>query len=145
MKTIQIPSDLLNDVVDFVDVSSLTMKKALSEVAEHRQAQQKAAALVEPLLETMKKAGVLAKGQEKVASNMLSKHSDTIELLKAAVDKIVELRQESEKKASDLGRPEGGESSHGSGFNSLTSNVIGGHTRMVKESDKCFMKLAGMA
>jgi len=152
---ISVPSDLLDGVVRYVEVSSLTTKKALDEVGVHRQSQEKAAALRPPLLAYMVSEGVVVPKYKEAADAMLASHPETLQLLKAAVDKIAELKakivklQGGTKEAGDLGAPEtgtglGGSYQHEGAYNSLTSPHVGNHTSELKESDKVLLKAAGL-
>lgn len=155
MSQLTVNTNLLDNVVQFVEVASLTTKRALDEVAVHRQAQEKAAALRPQLLEHMVKNKVVPAAQKQAAEVMLGAQDTTLQLLKAAVDKIVELNghlavARGEKKAGDLGSASddpngGGRSSTGNDgeYNSLTSPMVGEKTANLKESDKALLKLIG--
>lgn len=149
--TLVVPSALLDNVVKFVEVSSLTAKRAIDEVEVHRQAQKRASDLREPLLDYMVKSGVVVPQSRDGAAAMLSSHAETMSLLKAAVDKIVELKGLS-KKAGDsgeavdpatLGLPGGSGATKAGEYNSLTHPVVGHKTAFVKESDKPLLALIG--
>ncbi len=152
---ISVPSNLLDGVVRYVEVSSLTTKKALDEVGVHRQSQEKAAALRPALLDYMVNEGVVATKYKEAADAMLASHPESLQMLKAAVDKIAELKAEivrlkgGTKQAGDLGAPEtgsavGGGYQHEGTYNSLTTPHVGNHTSELKESDRVLLKAAGI-
>ena len=152
-QSLTVNTSLLDNVVQFVEVASLTTKRALDEVGVHRTAQEKAAALRPALLDHMVKSKVVPETQKQAAEVMLGAHDTTLQLLKAATDKIVELNghlaaARGEKKAGDLGSasddPTGGGSTGGDGeYNSLTHPIVGEKTANVKESDKALLRLIG--
>lgn len=147
---IPVPASFLDGVVNYVEVSSLTTKKALDEVAVHRQSHEKAAALIDPLLKEMLTAGVIDGSDKEAAAVMLQSHDTTLQLLKAAVDKIAEAKK--------FGVPEPGRASDdpnghskqasdqggGGEYNSLTNPVVGARTSFVRESDLPLLKAAGL-
>ena len=151
-KAIPVDPNLLRDVVSFVDVSSQTVKRALDEVAVHRTAREKAASLQQPLLTHMLAAGVIAPGEKEACAIMLGSHDTTLQLLKAAVDKLAAERKERgtvQKAAGDLGRseadPANPQAATGSSrYNSLTSPFVGSKTAEdMKESDKVLYRVIG--
>ncbi len=150
MTTINVPVDLLTTALAFTDVGSQLTKRAFDEVEVHRAAQKQAADLVEPLLDHMVKSAVIAPTQREAARAMLGGHATTLQLLKAAVDKVVDREKAAAaagktKTAGDLGRGEGDAGGGSSDYNSLTHPVVGVKTANVKESDKSLMRLAGLA
>lgn len=132
----------LDNTISFVEVSSAFTKRAADELGVHRQAQEKAASLRPALLQQMLSAGVVASHQKEAAEVMLGSHAETMSLLKAAVDKIVDLnKQLGEKTAQDLGGPEkkgsaglGGPNT--STYDSLTDPHVGRKTSEKKASDR---------
>lgn len=147
MSNLNVPASLLDHVVDYVEVSSLTTKRALDEVQVHRQAQEKAAALRPELLRHMLATGVVTPNHKQAAETMLGAHDTSLQLLKSAVDRIAELTAElsarpaKEKTGGDLGRAEpGGDATVASSF----TGVVGGRSTAVKESDRPLMRLAGL-
>ncbi len=151
MKNLSVPATVLDKTVQFIEVTSLMTKQALDEIGVHRQAQEKAAALREPLLDHMVKNKVVTAAQREAAGVMLGAHDTTLQLLKAATDKITELnaiiaKGGNTKQAGDLGQgvDPGSVGQSGSGeYNSLTSPMVGEKTANMKESDKALMKLIG--
>jgi hypothetical protein len=146
---VQVPAALLDQQLAFVSLASATVKKALEEVGVSRQAQKRAADLRAPLLAHMIQAGVVRPQQKEAAEAMLGSHAETLQLLKAATDKITELRSE-KKAAVEPGAagdgtptaPPPGEK-NGSDYNSLTDPNVGRRTTLVKESDKPLLALIG--
>lgn len=149
---VNVPAALLDGFVQYAEISSLTAKRALDEIGAHRQGQQKAASLRPALLAHMVEAGVIPPQQKEAADAMLAGHAETLQLLKAAVDKIKELRDAMGKQASDNGT---GVDPHDIGldgnaghhhtkageYNSLTSPMVGAPTSFVKESDRPLLAL----
>ena len=153
---IPVPPVVLDKVVSFVEVSSLLSKQAMDENAVHRKAQEKAAALATPLLDHMIATKVIAPQQKEAAAVMLGAHDTTLQLLKAAVDKIAEKEAELNtmrtKSAGDLGKgvdetetgiAAGGTFSKSGEYNSLTHPIVGAKDARVKESDKHLLRHIG--
>lgn len=149
---IVVPSTLLDNVIQFVEVSSLTAKRAIDEVEVHRQQQKRAADLRMALLDHMVKSGVIAENQKQSADAMLCAHAETMQLLKAAVDKIVELKGSITKKAGEngeavdpgeVGVAAGGTYQKTGEYNSLNDPMVGRRTSFVKESDRPLLALIG--
>lgn len=135
----------LDNVLSFVEVGSTAVKRAMDEVTVHRQSQKRAADLRSSLLDHMVASGVVAGHQKQAADAMLGSHAETMQLLKAAVDKIVELRKDvNAKTAGDLGTPDGKGRALSSEYNSLTNPFVGAKTAELKESDMHLLKAAGM-
>ena len=142
--TIQIPASTLDHVIKYVEVTSALNKRALDEVGVSRQSRQKAAGLVDPLLQHMIDSGVVAPNQKEAAQALLGAHDSTLGLLKSAVDRIVSLNKELAKKvATDLGKGEAGEKEAGDAFDSLNNPHVGARTSYMRESDKPLMALIG--
>lgn len=139
----------MDGVLGYVEVSSLLAKKAVDEVSVHRQAQKRAGDLRGPLLKQMLDVGVVAPHQKEAADAMLASHAETLNLLKAAVEKISELRQSgspatlgkavTEKEAgvgSGGGTPPPGSPVPGTeNYDSLSDPVVGRRTSFKKASD----------
>lgn len=158
MSTISVHQNLLDGVLRYVEVSSLTTKRALDEVGVHRQAQEKAAALRQELLDHMVKTRTVEAGQKEAAAVMLGAHDTTMQLLKAAVDKIAEQDAAIRKltggtktagdlgqgvNANDIGVSASGSHQNAGEYNSLTNPIVGEKTANLKESDKALLRLAG--
>jgi hypothetical protein len=152
-----IPASMLNGIVQYVAISSATAKRAVDEVVTSRAAMQKAASLAGPLLDYMVSAGVVAARQKQAAQAMLGGHAETLQLLKAAVDKIVEYKEQT-KKADDNG--EGVDpatlglavsaTTGGTGpftkegaYDSLNDPFVGRRTSLVKQSDRALLAQIG--
>lgn len=165
---ISVPSALLDNMIQYVEVSSLMGKRALDEIDVHRAGQQKAAALRNPLLDYMVQQGVVAEHQKEAAQAMLGSHAETMQLLKAAIDKIVDLRKNGTTKTAGaepgeavdpntLGAtsPVGGANGYTAGdgfvapltkqgeYDSLNDVMVGRKTNLVKASDKPLLALIG--
>lgn len=146
----QAQDKLVASTLLFVEVGSATVKRAMDEVAIHEQAQKAASDLRPSLLEHMVTSGVVQPGQKQAADAMLGSHATTMQLLKSAVDKIVELRGEmagqTAKQASNLGGPDTPQKTAGvnkpgsEGYNSLEDNFVGRPTNEKKASDLAFLK-----
>lgn len=148
--SLAVPSEVVDTTIRYVEASSLTIKRALDELSVHQAAQAKAAALRTQLVDHMIRSGVVAPNQKEAAEAMLGAHDTTMQLLKSAVDKIVEVQAENkaEKKASAIGTASPDPSlPSGSGngtYNSLTDPVVGRRTSAVKESDMPLLRAAGL-
>jgi hypothetical protein len=149
----QVPAAVLDGVVGYIEVSSALTKRALDEVGVHRSTQEKAAALRPALLNHMVANKVCTAEQKQAADAMLGAHDTTLQLLKAAVDKIAELNayvaqlKGGTKAAGDLGQgvDDGQAAGQPGEYNSLTSPMVGEKTANVKESDKALLRLIGRA
>lgn len=154
---IAVPAPLLDGFVQYVEVSSLTTKRALDEVAVHRAAQKKAADLRPALLDYMVATKVVPAAEKQAAEVMLGAHDTTLQLLKSAVDKIAEVLADNARlrggvKQAGLGAAEpgaagvaaGGTYQHAGEYNSLTHPIVGEKTANAKESDKSLLRLAGI-
>lgn len=163
-KQVQIPEALLGHVLAHVNFSSLALKKALDEVSVHRAVQTKAAAMRPTLVDHMVTSGVVVASQKQAAEAMLGDLASAYGLVKAANDKIVELKEANAKLAAKLAqagislepggpaeipsRVDGATTKQaGSGIarNSTTGSVVGARSSEISESDLPLMKLAGMA
>lgn len=152
---ITVPAVLLDQTVKFVEVSSMMGKRALDEIEVHRQGQKRAADLKNALLEHMVAVGVVNAQQKQGADAMLSSHAETMQLLKAAVDKIAflktELDKQHQKTAGDLGQavdPQTLEPAYSGGklpmtkegeYDSLNDPMVGRQTPFLKKSDLALM------
>lgn len=141
---VMIPANMLDTMVKYINVSSLTAKKACDQVALHEQQQKQAADLRPGLLKHLVDNGIVAPQHEKGAEAMLGQHSTTMTLLKAAADKIIELKAQLTKQATD--EPGSADADSPSGvapdgtYNSLTSPLVGMKTAHLKESDKALLR-----
>jgi hypothetical protein len=131
-----------------VEVGSFTVKRAMDEITVHRNAQTKAAALRPDLLTYMVENGVVNEDMKQAADAMLGSHAESLQLLKAAVDKIVELKKfNGSKQAADLGAGQNpqstgvakGAAAEGD-YDSLSDPVVGRRTNEKKASDYALAK-----
>ena len=152
---VSVPSQLLPGVVNYVEVSSLLAKKALDEVAAHRQMQKKAADMRPALLSHLMALGLISNEHKQAAEMMLGSHAETMSLLKMAGQRIEAVTKELEtvKAASALktARENGTGANPGANglhekqaYDSLRDPVIGNTNHdLVRESDKVFLALIG--
>jgi len=134
-------SNFLNDILQFVELGSVTVKKALDEVARYRAMEKSAADLKAPLVDYMVEHGIVPAEQKDAALSMLSSHAESLQLLKASVDKIIELRRELNiKKANYLGRADNAMTYPDPNM-SLTDNYIGRRVVGPKASDLQMLKI----
>jgi hypothetical protein len=137
---ITVPSSFLDGTLKFVELASFTVKRAKDEVDVHRSNQKRAADLRPSLLAFLMKEGFVAANQKEAADAMLGSHAETMQLLKSAIDKLVEARSTQQKQAGDLGRGEGPKEATDA-YNSTTDMYVGRRTSEMKESDKVMMKI----
>ena len=141
----------LDMVLNFVELSSATVKRAMDENNWYKQSYRQASRLQPVLLDHLVRSGIISPQQKQAADEMLSSHAESLQLLKAAADKIVELRRSlGVKQANDLGRGESWDgSSSGNHFtppgrgeyDSLRDPFIGRKTSEKKASDMALLKL----
>lgn len=152
--TISVPSAMLDQVVHYVEVSSLLGKRALDEVEVHRQSQKRASDLRGPLLDYMVEVGVVSGQQKEAAAAMLGSHAETLQLLKAAVDKLAAFKKHVKTAGDEPGQAvdaAGNPASNGAAphakegslpltkegeYDSLNDPFVGRHTSFIKESDR---------
>lgn len=138
------PPGLIDDLLRYIELSSLGMKKALDEVDAIRRRRHKAASASKPLLSKLVALGLVAPHQKRAAWAMLNDHADTVNLFNALVDKYAAVR--SEKRAADgLGRPVD-PSTVGYAtpeYDSLNSPWIGRRTTEKKASDLAILRVLG--
>lgn len=158
---VTVPAALLTHTLTYVGASSLFAKKALDELGVHRTMQKAAADQRPGLLQHMISNEIVAQGQSKEAEILLADQLGSYRLIKAAVDKIVELKKTNEQlqmklaaagikmepgSASLVGDPKTA-SADADGVpqhHSLTTPFVGQRTSDVKASDLALMKAAGM-
>lgn len=153
MNSVAVPSALLDQTVQFVEIASLATKRAVDEVQLHRQAQKRAADGREDVLKYMVDNGLVQPGQKAAAEAMLGSHAETMSLLKSACVKLVDAKKV--KTATDLGQavePAKAHSEPGQGrlltkesgdYDSENDPMVGRKTNFVKESDRAFLALIG--
>lgn len=147
-KFLNVPADLVDGFVDYVEVANTYATKTASELNVHRAAQEKAAALRDPLVEHMLKLKLIEPGQKQAAAAMLGSHPETMQLLKSATDKIAALQAENAKlsrtkTAGDLGSGVDDPTTAEGQYNSITDSRVGHKTAELKESDRVLMKVIG--
>ena len=132
-------------VVKFAELSSATIKRALDETNVHRAAQKQAADLRPATLEFMVTNGLIDADQKTAADAMLASHASTLNLLKTAGEKIVELKKELAAKTAELGAPAekqaGDEGAAPGSYNSLDDPFVGRRTSEKKASDQAILKV----
>jgi hypothetical protein len=147
---ITVESSLLEGIVNFIDLASMTTKQAVDEVEVHRTAQSRAATLQEPLINHLKTLGIVKTAEDIEQTRlMLGAHDTTLQLLKGAADRIHVLSEQLKhagrtKSAGDIGHGEDmpglGGSSTPEGRTSLNSPVVGGDYDGLKESDRILLR-----
>jgi len=147
LSTIAVPSQFLGNALAFAEISSVTVKRALDEVNVHRAAQEKAAAFAPRLLDHMVSANVVPQANKQAAQVMLGAHDTTLQLLKAATDKIAEQAayiakleaRQGQKTAGDLGSGVPDSAAH----EPARPHFVGQKTSDVMESDLPLLRLIG--
>jgi hypothetical protein len=137
-------------MVKFVELSSFALKKAGDQISMFTTDREKAAAAAGPLLELMVSEGLVVPEEKQGAAAMLGNHSDTLQLLKFAVDKLLAARSDLTKQGSSLGqgtddgKPAGkpGSVKTAAAYDSLTSPVVGlSYVDEKKASDLALLKI----
>ena len=134
-------------VLQYVEVNSALLKRALDELQGHRALQKKAGDLRPDLLKRMIEVGCVNDGSKEAAEAMLAGHAETLGLLKSAVDKIADLKERLHKSAGELGRGEetgkaGTASEKTAGdYDSLSDGYVGRRTSQLKASDQAILKV----
>jgi N-acetylmuramoyl-L-alanine amidase CwlA len=130
---------LAAQAVEFVAASSALTDRLMSEVQSNRAEKQAAAQKLNAVLDRMLETGCVAPHQKQAAAAMLEDHSQSLDLLVNAVNKMQSYKQASEKAASDLGQAvtekEAGVSTSGSSTDSLNGPYVGRRTSEKKASD----------
>lgn len=129
---------LLDDVLQFIEISSHGLKIAMDEIDVHRAQQTKAAGLQEPLLGKLVALGLVGETQKKAGAAMLASHAETLNLFNALVEKYASLR--TEKAAKDhlgggVDPKQAGVAPVAGDNDSLTSPFVGRYTGEKKASD----------
>lgn len=127
---------LAQKTLQFVTISGVFAKKAIDEVNEHRKAADAAREKSPEILSHLKASNVIDEDQEKLAEEMLSSHSQTLDLLKSAVDALAEARRAlAVKEAMDNGDAAADPNGNGSSDSSLHGPYVGQRTSVKKASD----------
>ncbi len=138
----------VDNVVRFIEATSMGMKRACDEISVHRAMQAKAAPLQTPVFDAMQKIGAVLQGEEAAAKAMLSTHEGTLALLKNAVDECAELRAKLAEKTGEanvnrLGGPAGAEKTGSAkpNFDSMNDPFLGRPTSEKKASDTAILRV----
>lgn len=130
---------LAAQAVEFVAASSALTDRLMSKVQSNRAEKQAAAQKLNAVLDRMLETGCVAPHQKQAAAAMLEDHSQSLDLLVNAVNKMQSYKQASEKAASDLGQAvtekEAGVSTSVSSMDSLNGPYVGRRTSEKKASD----------
>lgn len=131
--------NLLDDVLQYVEITSFGMKRAMDEIDVHRQQQKKAADLQAPLLDKLLTMGLIAGHQKEAGAAMLGDHASTLKLFSNLAEKYAALRTEKSAAAHNLGGgvdpKSAGVTSPAPANDSTTSPYVGRHTGDKKASD----------
>jgi len=129
--------------IEFVAASSALNDRLMGEVQKHRDAEKRAADKREAILDVLIKAGCVAPHQKQAAAEMLSDHSQSLDLLVNAVNKMQQYKQASEQSATDLGQgvteKEAGAKQTPVVRDSLTDPYVGRRTSEKKASDMAIL------
>lgn len=123
-------TNLLDDVLKFVEISSFGMKRAMDEIDVHRTQQTKAAGLQAPLLDKLAALGLVSPTQKTAAAAMLGSHAETLNLFGALVEKYAALKVEKVGKdhlGGGVDAKQAGLVPPAPGGDSTTSPWVGGH------------------
>ena len=144
--TLNVPLSFIDGVMHFVDLSSQTTKKALDEIGVRRMAEKRAKDIQPGLLQHMLDNKVVEPREKTAAEAMLSSHDTTLQLLKAAVDRIAELSKmvKSAELGSGVDDTRGVSHEHVGGYDSLNSPFVGQKTDNIKASDLALARGAGV-
>ena len=125
--------------VEFVAASSALTDRLMGEVKSNRAEKQAAVGKLDAVLDRLLETGCVAPHQKQAAAAMLDDHSQSLDLLVNAVNKMQQYKQASEKAASDLGQAvtekEAGVNSSVSAPDSLNGPYVGRRTSEKKASD----------
>ncbi len=141
---------VLNNALSLAELAGAYEKKASDVIASYQHRDQMAAEKRASTLRLLVDLGFVPQGREKEASDLLSSHANTLELLENLAHKTAGYRkQASAAPTGDLGRAVGEKqaglaSRNGASYDSL-NGVVGGKTSEIKASDLPLMKLAGLA
>lgn len=144
MTQTQVPTNTLDAVLDYVEVSSLALKTASDEVEGHRQAQTKAAALRGPLVDRLISTGLVPTEKKAQAELMLGGHDTSLKVMNGLIDLLVESK--SEKTATALGEPVNDPAqakTASDGQPTPATRFIGEQTTEVRGSDRPLLALIG--
>ena len=94
---------IMPKVLNFITVASLFGKKAVDAIAAARAAEKAAVDRQPEMLQFLLDAKAVQPTQKEAAAKMLSTHTGAMELLKSAVSKWQETREQNVKQAASLG------------------------------------------
>lgn len=143
MSKVVVSQPFLDKTLAVVEVASLFAKQAGAELDVHRQAQKRAAELRPALLDHLIQVGLVAPQSKQACEAMLASHAETLQLLKAAADKLVEAHAAAAKDqapALGTGVPEKAASA-APAYDSLRGPYVGLRTSETKASDVEFARI----
>ena len=130
---------LAAQTIEFIAASSALNDRLMGEVQSHRAREKQAAAKRQAVLDLMVSTGSVAPHQKQAAAGMLGDHSQSLDLLVNAINKMQSYKAASEKAASDLGQAvsdrESGVKSASTVRDSLNDPYVGRLTSEKKASD----------
>ena len=130
-------TELVNDTVQFVNIASLFAKRALDELSAFRAGQTKASSSRAETLKYLVDNGVIRAADKQGADAMLGSHAETMQLLRNAVERLVQKNAEVQELRQRQGLGEAQKSAnHGNGYDSLKDPYLGRRTSKLKESDR---------
>jgi SHS2 domain-containing protein len=134
---------LAAQTVEFIAASSVLNDRLMSQVQSYRGKEKRAAAKRNSVLDLMIETGCVAPHQKQAAAEMLADHSQSLDLLVNAINKMTSYKQASEKAASDLGHAvtekEAGVKAKPQVRDSLNDPYVGRRTSEKKASDMAIL------
>jgi len=128
-------------MIEYIAASSALTDRLLGDTQRYRAQEKAAAAKQSATLETMLRNDCVGTHEKQAAASMLADHSQTLDLLVNAVNKMAEYRGRSEKIASDLGRPVADPAVKTAGYDSLNDPFVGRHSSQKKASDLALLRV----
>lgn len=130
---------LAAQAIEYIAASSALTDRLMGELKSYRSGQKQAADKRSAVLDLMVTTGCVAPHQKQAAVEMLSNHSQSLDLLVNAINKMQSYKQASEKAASDLGQAvsekEAGVRAQPQVRDSLNDPYVGRRTSEKKASD----------
>ncbi len=130
---------LAAQTVEFIAASSALNDRLMSEVTSSRSSGKQAADKRDAVLQRMVDTGCVSPHQKQAAAEMLGDHSQSLDLLVNAINKMQSYKQASEKSAADLGQAvsekEAGFKAQHQPADSLSDPYVGRRTSEKKASD----------
>lgn len=115
---------LASQIVQYIAVSSELFARQQEKAAAAEALQKAAAEKVTPVLQTLIDAGCVKPSDKQMASQFLSKHASTLDLLNNAAKKIAELTAQVKQASIELGSPDVSANAHlSSGSKSTNSDT----------------------